>query len=118
VVTFVIVLVGVPWIVVRIPADYFAAGRRPTTPWTKMPPAVHWLLIVGKNLLGWIFVIAGIAMLFLPGQGVLTILVGLMLVDLPGKYRLERWIISRGPVLKSMNWVRRRAGRPPLVVRD
>jgi hypothetical protein len=50
----------------------------------------------------------------LPGQGILTILIGVSLMEFPGKYRLERGIIHFGPVLKGINTLRRRYGRPPL----
>ena len=73
------------------------------------------MLMIGKNALGFILVVAGIIMLVLPGQGVFTILIGIMLLNFPGKYRLERWIVARRPVLRSINWLRRRAGRAPLV---
>ncbi len=59
-------------------------------------------------------VLAGIAMLVLPGQGVLTIVVGLVLMNFPGKYRLERWMATRRPIWKSLNWLRRKARRPEL----
>jgi UPF0716 family protein affecting phage T7 exclusion len=74
------------------------------------------MLVIAKNLLGYIFVVAGILMLMLPGQGFLTILIGITLIDFPGKYALERWIVSHGSVLRSINWIRRQAGRPPLVL--
>ncbi len=73
---------------------------------------------LGKNLLGYLLIVAGIAMLVLPGQGVLTILLGVILVDLPGKYRFERWIVARPLVLKSINRLRQRAGRDPLVLAE
>jgi len=71
-------------------------------------------LLIGKNVLGYAFIVAGIIMLVLPGQGMLTILIGITLVNFPGRYRLERWFVSRRPVLRSINWLRRRAGQPPL----
>jgi hypothetical protein len=74
------------------------------------------MLVIAKNLLGYIFVLAGILMLMLPGQGVLTILIGIMLLNFPGKYELERWIVSHGSVFRSINWIRRHAGRTPLVL--
>ena len=60
---------------------------------------------------------AGIAMLLLPGQGVLTILIGIMLLDFPGKRSLEFWIIRQRGVLKAANWIRRKSNHPPLEVR-
>jgi hypothetical protein len=65
-------------------------------------------------VLGAVFLLAGLAMLFTPGQGLLTILMGIMLLNFPGKQRLELAIVRRPAVLKSINWVRGRAGRPPL----
>ena len=55
-------------------------------------------------------------MLLLPGQGVLTMLLGFIMVDLPGKYRFERWLVARPLVLRSINMLRRRAGREPLIL--
>ena len=81
-----------------------------------LPPVARAFLLVGRNVLGCLLIAAGVAMLVLPGQGVLTILVGTMLVDFPGKRRLERWIVERGPVLRAMNWLRERAGREPFAV--
>ena len=72
--------------------------------------------MIGKNLLGYIFVVAGLIMLVLPGQGIFTILIGVMLLNFPGKYQLEQWIVARRPVLHSINWLRRRAGRAALVL--
>jgi hypothetical protein len=114
--TFVASLVLVPLLIVRLPADYFSGSRRHRTPWAEQHPVVRTVLRAGKNVLGAIFALAGVAMLVLPGQGILTILIGIVLVDFPGKYGLERWIVSRGTVLRSMNWLRRRAGRAPLVI--
>jgi hypothetical protein len=55
-------------------------------------------------------------MLAIPGQGMLTILIGIILIDLPGKYLFERWFIGRPLVLQSVNRLRRHAGRDPLVL--
>jgi len=56
-------------------------------------------------------------MLVLPGQGLLTIFVGLMLLDFPGKYQVERRAVSYKPILRSINWLRQRVGRDPLRVK-
>ena len=71
---------------------------------------------MAKNLLGIIFVIAGIMMLALPGQGLLTIIIGLVLMDFPGKYHAERWVISRHSILRTTNWIRKKAGKPEMIV--
>lgn len=71
------------------------------------------IVFVARNVLGWVFVLAGVAMLVLPGQGLLSILAGLVLVNFPGKQRLERRLLSSHVVQEAVNWLRRRAGRPP-----
>lgn len=116
VVTFVASLIVVPWMIVRIPPRYFVHRKRQRTPWAGQHPVVRGMLLVAKNVLGGFFVVCGLAMLLLPGQGILTMVMGILLLDFPGKYRFERWLISRGPVLGSINWLRRRSHRAPLVV--
>jgi len=110
-------LLLIPALVVRIPTDYFASRRRPRSAWADRRPLVRWLIFAVKNLLGVVFIVAGIAMLVLPGQGVLTIVLGFLMLDGPGKYRAERWLVSRRAVLRSINWLRARKGREPLQVR-
>lgn len=108
--SLVLVLVAVPVVVVRLPADYFRGSeRRP--PARPRHPLVSLPLRVLKNVVACAFVALGIALLVLPGQGLLTILVGVLLLDFPGKYRLERWLVARPRVLATFNNVRRRAGR-------
>ena len=108
-----------PWVAMRIPRDYFARPKqRARSRLRRERPALWVLLLVVKNAVGGLLVLAGIAMLVLPGQGLLTILIGIAVMSFPGKYCLERWIISRGPTLRLINALRRRYGRPPLVLTD
>jgi hypothetical protein len=76
------------------------------------------VVLVAKNLCGVVLILAGIVMLVLPGQGILTILVGLICVDFPGKFAFERWAIRRRGVIHSINWLRKKAGREPLMSPD
>jgi hypothetical protein len=105
----------IPWLVARMPADYFARDRH-HTPWEDKHPIVRILLLIAKNLFGLILVGLGILMLVLPGQGVLTIVAGIALIDFPGRHRAVHWLVSKPPVLKSLNWLRKRAHREPLRV--
>jgi hypothetical protein len=117
IVSFIATLVLVPFLVVRIPEDYFAEKKRHRwEPWAHEHPLIRWSLLIAKNMLGYVFIILGIAMLVLPGQGILTILIGIMFINFPGKYRLERWAVTRPPVLRAINSLRRNAGRQPLTV--
>jgi len=107
----------VPWLVIRIPEDYFAGRRRPETYKIRHHPLIAWLpLMMVKNLLGGVFVLLGIAMLVLPGQGVLTIMFGIALMNFPGKFQLERWFICRAYTLRFINHLRRKHGRPALIL--
>ncbi len=67
-----------------------------------------------KNMLAVVLVVLGVAMLVLPGQGILAILLGVMLGDFPGKLRLQQWILARPNVMKTLNWLRRKFKKPPL----
>ncbi len=103
-------------LIIRMPANYFA-GREPApNPWADSHPAVRMAALISKNLLGAILVVFGLVMLFTPGQGILCILMGLSLLNVPGKRGLERRIVANPVVLRGLNGVRARAGRPPLIV--
>lgn len=104
-----------PWLIIQMPPDYFVKGQRHPLARRERHWALHVALVLGKNALGFVMVLAGIAMLALPGQGILTVLAGLMVMDFPGKYHLEGAIIRRPAVLKGLNWIRRRAHKPPLI---
>ena len=111
-------LAALPWLAARIPADYFV-GDRPPPPRSLRTgrlrsAAAIWAVRCGRNAAGVALIAAGVAMLVLPGQGVLTILAGLMLTDLPGKRRLERAVARRPLVLRGLNALRRRRGVGPL----
>ncbi len=114
VVMFIGSLLIMPWLLARLPADYFVRHKRPRSTIARQHPAMRILVLVVRNLLGIILLLAGIAMLILPGQGILTILVALMLLTFPGKYRLERWAVTRRGVMKSINWLRSKARRGPM----
>lgn len=108
-------IVFVPLLVIGMPQDFLVREPPMSTEWGHEHPAVRIVLKVIKNLLAYCVIAAGIAMLVLPGQGVLTIIGGLVLADFPGKHRFLRWLITRPPVLRGVNWLRERARREPLL---
>ena len=76
-----------------------------------------WLVsMIIKNLIGYVLIIGGILMLVLPGQGLFTILIGLMMSNYPGKYFIERKFIAIPSVLKTINWLRKRSNQESLKV--
>ena len=102
-------------VIVRMPANYFSTHYQqdflPDTPWL-----ARWGAVIIKNLIGLVLIAAGVVMLIGPGQGVLTILVGLILMDIPGKRPLEARIIKRPTVLAAINKLRERYNKPPLIM--
>ena len=106
----------VSWMVIQLPSDYFSYPKRQKYQWVNQVPIIRGGWIFLKNILGVVFVIGGIAMLVLPGQGILTIIVGLFLMDFPYKYKVESWIIKRPVILKTVNRLRVKAKRDTLKI--
>ncbi len=109
-VSFIGTFIAIPLILVKIPPDYFLetaekAGGHPSI-----------IALIGRNLLGAVFLVMGIIMLFTPGQGILTMLIGLSLLNFPGKRRLETNLVRRPQVQRAINWLRAKYDKPPLVI--
>ncbi|HDY82013.1 MAG: hypothetical protein DRQ65_06695 [Gammaproteobacteria bacterium] len=106
-------IIGVAWVVTRLPHDYFSRPQRAA--WRETADEPFFALVVGalKNLLGALLLLLGLVMLVTPGQGLLTMLVGLLLMNFPGKYKLERWLVRRPGVLRGLNWMRSRRDQAP-----
>lgn len=115
VVTFVVGTVVAGFVVVKMPADYFHPQRGREF-MTGSHAALRWSGALAKNAAGALLVALGVLMVFIPGPGVLTILLGITLLDFPGKRKLELKLISRPEVLRGVNGIRARYGRPPLVL--
>ena len=116
--TFVGSLIAVTWMVVRMPADYFTHRKPMGDSRRSRHPLIRGTMHVLKNLLGFVLVVAGLVMSIppIPGQGVLTILIGLSLLDFPGKWNLQLRIVKAAPVRKSIDWIRTKYHRPPLQI--
>ena len=113
---FVISLLLLPWLAASLPADYFTHDKRHPGAWNNYHPAVRLVLLTGKNLLGLVLFSGGLLMLFIPGQGLLTMLAGLVMIDYPGKFYLERKIVSVRSIHRGINWLRKRRGKPPIII--
>lgn len=111
---FVISLASIPFIVARIPVDYFTHHGRHRMSQSNHHPIIRLLLAGLKNMLGTVMLVAGIIMLFAPGQGLLTILFALMIMNYPGKYQLECWIIRRPAIFNVVNSMRAKQNKEPL----
>ena len=109
--------VSIGIVMVKIPANYFSSHYErdflPDSPWL-----VRWGAVILKNVAGVLLILLGIVLSLpgVPGQGILTILLGLIMLDIPGKRPLEARIIQRPTVLAAINGLRQRYGKPELVM--
>lgn len=102
-------------VMVKIPANYFSSHYvhdfMPGSPWL-----VRWGAVIAKNVFGVFLILLGVVLSLpgVPGQGILTILLGLIMLDIPGKRPIEARIIKRPAVLAAINNLRARYNKPPL----
>ena len=111
---FIFSLVSIKWLVALIPTDYFVKKNISKS---KKSYSLLWLIsIIVKNIIGYTLILGGILMLVLPGQGLFTILMGLILSNYPGKYTIEKKFISNPSILKTVNWLRKKSNKPRLKI--
>jgi len=113
---FIITLTVIPWLILQIPEDYFTEDKRHPLLNEMHHPLIKIILLILKNLTGAFFLLLGVALLVLPGQGLLTILLGMVLIDFPGKYKLQRWFVQHQSILHSINLLRKKGNRPPIQI--
>lgn len=105
-------LIIVAIVIVKLPYNYFSPHYQqdflPGASWL-----ARWGATVAKNALGLLLVLAGIVMLIGPGQGILTILIGLILMDIPGKKPFEARLMRKPAILAAANRLRARYGKEP-----
>lgn len=112
--TFSLSIILIPWLVGNLPQDYFisySCGHRGKTYRSSTPSPTAIIIALSRNCLGILLILAGIVMLFLPGQGLLTILLGGLLLSLPGKQKLIYHLIANNKIQRSMDWLRKKRGK-------
>ncbi|MFT6692632.1 MAG: hypothetical protein ACJAXH_003172 [Colwellia sp.] len=82
---------------------------------TPINRSVNLMINIMKIMVGLFLLICGLVMLVLPGQGLLTMLMGLSLMPFPGKNKLEQTIVARKSVRYSLNWIRKKANKKPFI---
>lgn len=102
-------------ILVKLPADHFSKSRK-TKFWSGPRPWLHAAKVIGKNIAGILLVALGVVLSLpgVPGQGLLTVLLGIMLLDFPGRDRLEQKLLSKPSIVNTINKLRGRFGKRPL----
>jgi hypothetical protein len=115
--SFVISFAAIAVVMVKIPPNYFSSHYHPEFMHGK-PFLVRWSAVILKNALGVFLIVLGILLSLpgVPGQGLLTILLGLIMVDIPGKRPLEARIIQRPTIQAAINNLRARFQKPPLIL--
>ena len=101
-----------------LPENYFKSENRNliSSVQNSRYPLLKLLVLITKNFFGVLLLLSGILMLVLPGQGILTIITGLVFMDYPGKYKFERKLLRQKGVINSINWIRSRLSKPSLKV--
>lgn len=115
-VMFIAGLLATPLLITLLPENYFLRDPPRAHVRTATNRVRRALTLLLRNILGTVFLLAGVAMLVLPGQGLLSIFVGLTFLEFPGKRRWELALVSRKPVIGTINWIRERAGKNPLLL--
>jgi amino acid transporter len=114
---FITTVIAVPFIIINLPEDFLQEEKR-----KERVMKIHFVLrlfvLILKNIIGFILIVAGILMLVLPGQGIITILIGLILFDFPGKHKLIFLILRNPLVLGAINWIRKENRRKPLRIHE
>lgn len=89
-----------PSVIARLPVDFFTRRNHKSSLWL--------------NITGWVLIVAGIAMMILPGPGAMVLLVGIVFADFPGKRRFLLWVLSMGTIFARLNRIRAKRGKRPL----
>jgi hypothetical protein len=115
--SFAISFAAIGIVMVKIPPNYFSSHyERDFLP--DSPFLVRWGAVIVKNIFGVFLFLLGIVLSLpgIPGQGILTILLGLIMIDIPGKRPLEARIIKRPAVLNAINKLRAKYNKPSLIL--
>ena len=99
-----------PFLLGKIPQEYFIHTNQHKV---EIKHLGHLIIVVIRTLIGFVLLIAGIIMLVTPGQGIVSIFLGLFLMEFPGKRRLELKLINHEPTFKALNWLRGKANKDP-----
>jgi len=93
-------LLIIPWIICKLEEDFFLRSHEPP-----------YSCVILRYFLGFVLLLAGILMLFLPGQGIITVILGLSLLEFPGKQRAVEGLLAIHSLRTSLNWIRRKGKR-------
>ena len=108
-------LVVMPFVVIHLPHDYFARQEHPDSKSNRYS-LTQIFFVIGKNVIGWVLLFAGVLMLFLPGPGLLSMLLGLVFATVPGKKRMIKKILGVAAVRTVIASMREKRNKLPLIL--
>lgn len=114
IVTFIGSLLVIPWLILHMSPNYFIRHRIEVIERHRRHPVLTILLFFLRNTVGFVLLVSGMAMLVMPGQGILTMLIGLSFMDFPGKHQLLEKVVRIVSVQQTLNWIRRKGGKEDL----
>ena len=108
-------LVVMPFVVIHLPHDYFARQEHRDSKSNRYA-LIQIFFVIGKNVIGWVLLFAGVLMLFLPGPGLLSMLIGLVFATVPGKKRMIKKILGMAAVRTAIASMREKRNKLPLIL--
>jgi archaellum biogenesis protein FlaJ (TadC family) len=108
-VTFLLSIICIPLLVARLPQDYFQLAATEKEKKNQQLSLRYLCIFLFRNIIGFLLLFAGIAMLFLPGQGIITIIIGLAIMSFPYKHVLIYRLTRPMAVQRSLDWIRIRS---------
>jgi hypothetical protein len=117
----VIYFIVVSYIITQMDKRYFIRQKKDDALAKKTPKKVlihnilDYVIKAAKIIIGVFLLMCGILMLVLPGQGIITMIIGLSLIPFPGKDKFEQNLLARKSVRSSLNWIRAKANKDPFI---
>ena len=102
----------IPVLIVNLPSDYFKKQKKQMWPGV-IQSALYVIYLILKNLVGVVLILLGLIMLAIPRPGLITLLIGLVIIDFPGERKLLVFILRKTNAIKVMNWLRQKNNKPP-----
>lgn len=91
------------------------AGPIAPPPLSANKSSITFVINISRIIIGVFLLLCGIVMLVLPGQGLITMIIGLSLLPFPGKNKIVKKLLARRSVRNSLNWVRYKAKKEPFI---
>ena len=115
-ITVISAALAVPFIINSLSVDYFIKKKRRSSIETPLKLFLLIVTLIIKNILGLLLFISGFLMLFVPGQGLLTIFISFLFIDFPGKWKFQQRIVKIPNIHKVLNWIRKKGGKPEFII--